>query len=267
MREIHELGWYLHVPFCRQICPYCPYNKELFHPDMAQRYAAAVMREIDLYAAIVGSRPVTSFYIGGGTPTTMLNQGLGEVLDHVREVFNVRCDVHMESHPNDLSDENLDAIQSLGVTRLSTGVESLEDRYLRFLIRPYTAAVARQAIERTVKRNFQCVNADVMFALPGQTCQEVEQAAKALVGLGVDQVAAYPLFRFPYTLLGGNGEPGNYFKAWQLLGFSRDDGQRITLTDRGAYWLHALEDIFSIEYVSRLWGTSKQERWPQKVLL
>jgi len=393
---IHELGLYLHIPFCRQICPYCPYNKELFCPQAAERYAAAVTREIDSYAPLVGSRPVTSLYIGGGTPTTMLNHGLADILDHVREVFNVCCDVHMESHPNDLSDENLDAIQSLGVTHLSTGVESLQDRHLRFLKRPYTAAVAKQAVERTVKRDFRCVNADVMFALPGQTCQEVEQTANALVGLGVDQVAAYPLFRFPYTLLGGNGKPGNYgprvilkrrrmlkalerifyragyerssvwaftrsgvprycsvtvplylglgasggsyledvfylntfsvaeyvkaieergtalalsldlsermqmagwlywriyetrfekagfqsrfgrsfdsvygkyFKALGLLGFSEDDGQRITLTDRGAYWLHALEDVFSIEYVSRLWGTSKQEPWPQKVLL
>ena len=57
---------------------------------------------------------------------------------------------------------------------------------------------------------------------------------------------------------------GKYFKALGLLGFSEDDGERIVLTDRGTYWLHALEDVFSIEYISRLWGTSKQEPWPQR---
>mgnify|MGYP000172755053 CR=1 FL=1 len=60
---------------------------------------------------------------------------------------------------------------------------------------------------------------------------------------------------------------GKYFKALGLLGFSVDDGKRITLTDRGTYWLHALEDLFSIEYISRLWGMSKEEPRPQKVLL
>ena len=60
---------------------------------------------------------------------------------------------------------------------------------------------------------------------------------------------------------------GKYINASQFLGFSEDDGQRITFTDRGTYWLHALEDVFSIEYVSRLRGTSKLEPWPHKVLL
>jgi len=394
--DIDELGLYLHIPFCRQICPYCPYNKELYSSEAAVRYAGALKQELDSYADLVGSRPVTSLYIGGGTPTTMLKHGLAELLEHVHEVFNVRCDTHMESHLNDLTSENLDAIQSLGVQHLSLGVESLQDRHLKFLNRPYTAEIAKAAVERTMNRGFKCVNADLMFALPGQTCEEVEQAARDLVELGVHQIAAYPLFRFPYTRMGSNGRMdnfgpgiilrrrkmlkvlervfysagyerssvwaftksgaprycsvtvplyvglgasggsylrdifylntfsvaeyinaieergtaialsldlsekmqmagwlywriyetvceradfqrrfgesfdsvyGKYFKALRLLGFSKDDGARIALTDRGTYWLHALEDVFSIEYVSRLWGTSKEEPWPQKVLL
>lgn len=393
---IDQLGIYLHVPFCRQICPYCPYNKEIYSPDMAERYARAVTKEIDFYADIVGTRPVTSLYIGGGTPTTMLDNGLANILEHVHKVFNVRCEVHMESHPNDLSDENLDVIRSLNVRHLSTGVESLQDKHLKFLKRPYTAAIARQAVERAVSRDFKCVNVDLMFALPGQTRGEIEQTANVLAELGVDQVAAYPLFRFPYTLMGGDGSTNNYrlgivlkrrkmlrmlerifysagyerssvwaftksgvprycsvtvplylglgasggsylkdifylntfsvaeyvkaieergtaialsldlsesmqmagwlywriyetrfekmdflrrfgqdfddvygkyFKLLRLLGFLEDDRERITFTDRGTYWLHALEDLFSIEYVSKLWGTSKQEPWPHKVLL
>jgi coproporphyrinogen III oxidase-like Fe-S oxidoreductase len=396
LESVSELGLYVHIPFCRQICPYCPYNTELFRPELAERYTAAVRKEIDFYADLVGTRSVTSLYIGGGTPTTVLHHGLAGILDHIHAVFDVRCDVHMESHPNDLSDENLDAIQSLKIRHLSTGVESLQDKHLRFLKRPYTAATAKQAVQRAVNRDFKCVNADLMFALPGQTCAEIEQAASALVELGVDQVAAYPLFRFPYTLMGGNGRTGNYglgivlkrrrmlkvlekvfysagyerssvwaftragvprycsvtvplylglgasggsylkdifylntfsvieyiraieergsaialalelsesmqmagwlywriyetrfakkdfqrrfrddfdrmygryFKALQRLGFLQDDGEQIVLTDKGTYWLHSLEDLFSIEYVSRLWGTSKHEPWPERVAL
>ena len=63
-RDIDELGIYLHIPFCEQICPYCPYNKEIYNPDLAKRYTIAVKKEIDFYSDIVGNRPVTSFYIG-----------------------------------------------------------------------------------------------------------------------------------------------------------------------------------------------------------
>ena len=63
-QDIEELGLYLHIPFCEQICPYCPYNKEIYAPEAAERYATAVKREMDLYSAVIGDRPITSFYIG-----------------------------------------------------------------------------------------------------------------------------------------------------------------------------------------------------------
>jgi len=391
-----ELGLYLHIPFCRQICHYCPYNKEIHRPEVAARYVEAVKKEIDTYSDLAGNIPVTSFYVGGGTPTTMLHSGLEEILKHVFGVFNMQCDIHMESHPNDLSSENLDAIVSLGVEHLSMGVEALQDKHLETLGRPYTAMQVTAAVERAVRTGFKCVNVDVMFALPGQTYAEIEETGHDLVGLGVDQIAAYPLFTFPYTKLartakdesygsssvfrrrkmlrileaifyeagfertsvwaftkpgvpkycsvtvplyvglGASGgsylkglfylntfnveeyinaleagrEPialsldlsermqmagwlywriyetrfrksgfrqrfgkefdqvyGRYMKPLSLLGFLEDDGDEVVLSDEGTYWLHVLEDLFSIEYVSKLWGTSQQEPWPESVVL
>jgi coproporphyrinogen III oxidase-like Fe-S oxidoreductase len=394
--EVDELGVYLHIPFCRQICPYCPYNKELYDPDLAARYAGAVCQEIDSYAALIGDRPVTSLYIGGGTPTTMLYSGLAEILDHLFAALNVQCDVHMESHPNDLSAENLRAIRSLGVAHLSVGVEALQDRHLQALHRPYTVTQVRAAVERAVGAGFRCVNVDTIFALPGQTYGEVERAGRLAVEMGVDQIAAYPLFTFPYTRwseiarqknygraglvrrrrmlgilervfygagyertsvwaftragvpkycsvtvplyvgLGASGGSylrdvfylntfsvrayvealerggtpvalsldlteemqragwlywrvyetrfrksdfrkrfgvafddvyGRYVAPLSLAGLLRVDGDAVVLSDAGAYWLHVVQDLFSLDYVSRLWGTSKQEPWPERVVL
>ena len=393
---IEELGLYLHIPFCRQICSYCPYNKELYHPEVAREYVRAVRREIDLYSSLVGQKPVTSFYIGGGTPTTMLNNGLREILDHVFRGFNMQCEIHMESHPNDLSKENLDAIKCLGVQHLSMGVEALQDRHLRMLGRPYTARQAREAVGRAKEAGFKCVNVDMIFALPDQTLSEVEQTGRELVELGVDQVAAYPLFAFPYTQMGRDGqadthsksgvirrrkmmrileeifyaagyertsvwaftrrgapkycsvavplylglgasggsylkdifylntfnvneyinsleqgrmpialtlelsEPrqmagwlywriyetrfrkrdfqkrfgrgfdsvfGKYLRPLSWVGLLRDDGEEVVLSDEGTYWLHVLEDLFSIDYVGKLWGVSQRDPWPEKVVL
>jgi coproporphyrinogen III oxidase-like Fe-S oxidoreductase len=393
---IEELGLYLHIPFCRQICPYCPYNKELYRPAVASEYVQAVKREIELYGHLLGQTPISSFYIGGGTPTTMLHSGLAEILEHVFRNFNMQCGIHMESHPNDLSQKNLNAITSLGVEHLSMGVEALQDRHLRTLGRTYGSAQAREAVERATAAGFQCVNADMIFALPGQTLNEVEQTGRELVDLGVDQVAAYPLFTFPYTEMGrdsqadghGNrgvlrrrkmlrvlerifdaagyertsvwaftrpgvpkycsvtvplylglgasagsylkdvfylntfqvseyiqslkqgrmpialslelsepmqmagwlywriyetrfkkgdfqsrfGRPfdaiyGRYFRPLSWLGLLSDDGDEVVLSPEGSYWLHVLEDLFSIQYVGQLWGVSQRDPWPKTVTL
>jgi oxygen-independent coproporphyrinogen III oxidase len=395
-QDIGSCGLYLHIPFCRQICPYCPYNKELFRAAVAERYADAVLREIDQYAAIVGNRPITSFYIGGGTPTTMLTTGLPRILEHIYCKFNMQCGIHMESHPNDLSEANLQTIRALDVDELSIGVEALQNRHLRTLCRPYTAAEAQAAIGRAVSAGFKCVNVDLMFALPGQTADELRTEARTLLDLGVDQIATYPLFTFPYTrwpqltqhhryhgynlvqkrqmlrvleqifytagyertsawaftragvpkycsvtvptylglgasaasylydifylntfnvaeyirALGDGRLPvalslnltkrmqmagwlywriyetrfhksdfarrfdlpfdavyGKYFKLLSMLRLIRARDDEIIFTDAGAYWLHALQDIFSIDYVSSLWGTSQHNPWPQAVAL
>jgi len=340
------------------------------------------------------NKPVTSVYIGGGTPTTMLHSGLPQILDHIHGSLRMECDVHMESHPNDLSRENIDAILSLGVKHLSTGVEAVQDHHLATLHRPYTAKEAMAAVERAVEGGFKCVNADLIFALPDQTYSEVEEAGRTLVDLGVDQVAAYPLFTFPYTRwakVSSNGKGFSHFQKRKMLrilettfydaGFGRtsvwaftragvptyscvtvplyiglgasggsylkdvfylntfnvqeyiralEDGRlpialsldlsetmqmaswlywrvyetrfkrsdfrrrfgrafdgvygkhckllswaghlkdhwdQVVLTDSGAYWLHVLQDLFSIDYISKLWGTSKRDPWPERVVL
>jgi coproporphyrinogen III oxidase-like Fe-S oxidoreductase len=393
---LDEFGLYLHIPFCRQICPYCPYNKELYTPQAAEAYTQAVIQEIDGYAALLGNKPVTSFYIGGGTPTSMLHSGLACIVGRIQQSFNLQCAPHLESHPNDLSQANLDAISALGVEYLSIGVEALQDHHLRRLGRNYTAVQARQAIRRAVAQGFRCVNVDLIFALPDQTHAELRQAAQELIELGVHQVAAYPLFTFPYTrwqelqkkyryrhytllekrsmlavledifynagyqrssvwaftrqdvprycsvtvplYLGLGASAGSYLKDifylntfnvaeyirtmgekgsaialslplnqrrqmagwlyWRIYEthFRKDafparfgaqfdrvygrlfillaalqlcrikDGE-IVLRDGGAYWLHALQDLYSIDYVSKLWGASRIEPFPERLTL
>jgi oxygen-independent coproporphyrinogen-3 oxidase len=395
-RDIDELGLYLHVPFCRHICPYCPYNKEIYDSEVAKSYVDAVKKEIDIYAELIGNRPVTSFYIGGGTPTTMLYDGLDKILEHVFEVFNMQCGIHMESHPNDLCPDNLAAIVSMGVEHLSIGVEALQNRHLKVLHRPYTVEQVKTAVERALGKGFRCVNVDTIFALPDQTYDEVRRAGRLLVEMGVDQIAATPLFDFPYTRwtqiaterkykrvsvwkrkrmlgilerifydagfertsvwaftrpgvprycsvtvplyvgLGASGGSylrdvfylntfnvreyiralesgrmpialsldltenmqmagwlywrmyetrfrrsdfksrfgrefdrvyGRYARLLSLIGFLKDDGDELVLSDNGIYWLHVLQDLFSIKYISKLWGTSQRDPWPEKVFL
>ena len=127
MNHLSDLGIYLHIPFCNQICPYCPYNKEIYRVEKSKNYVKSVIKEVDFYASLLDSKPITSFYIGGGTPTTMLTKGLEKMINHIYKRLNMKCHVHMESHPNHLSGESLDLIEDLGVKYLSIGVEALQD--------------------------------------------------------------------------------------------------------------------------------------------
>jgi len=154
---------------------------------------------------------------------TPLICGLEGILEHVYKNFNIQCDIHMESHPNHLSSDNLDTIISMGIDHLSIGVEALQDRHLKNLKRPYIVEEVRAAVERAVSKDFKCVNADVIFALPDQTYDEVEEVGHTLVEMAVDQVSTYPLFVFPYTQMGRTLKEKNYkissiFKRRKMLG-------------------------------------------------
>ncbi len=73
---VKSLGLYLHIPFCERICPYCPYNREVYNGETSENYVQAVLKEIDFYAPLLNDKSISSFYIGGGTPTTMLGKGI-----------------------------------------------------------------------------------------------------------------------------------------------------------------------------------------------
>jgi oxygen-independent coproporphyrinogen-3 oxidase len=202
IQETSKIGLYLHIPFCNQICPYCPYNKEIFDEDQVRRYAKAVIKEVEKYAAMMAGKAISSFYIGGGTPTTMLGKGLEEILGAIYKNFNMQCSIHMESHPNHLSTENLNTLKALGVNYLSIGIEALQNKHLIALERPYTVSEAKNIVEKAAAKNFDCLNIDYIFDLPGQTVDEVEQATCDMIKLGINQAATYPLFRFTYTRFG-----------------------------------------------------------------
>jgi oxygen-independent coproporphyrinogen III oxidase len=195
------VGLYIHIPFCRNLCPYCPYHRVAYDASLIAPYVSALLAEADEYARRLGRVEISSIYIGGGTPTLLLRE-LGTILDHVRERFEVRGEVCIEMHPGDTSADVLDELVAQGVDLVSLGVQSFDDRYLRAIGRNYPAAILRPAIQRVLARPFRSVNLDLMFALPGQTRDDVLCDLQAAVEAGVAQITAYPLLTFPYSSVG-----------------------------------------------------------------
>jgi len=199
--RIERTSLYLHVPFCRNSCPYCPYTKVRYDRALIEPFTRAALAEVDWWADAVGPSQITSVYIGGGTPTNAL-ESVTRVLTRVRRRFRVRGEVCLETSPPDIDDETVSRLHDAGVGLVSLGAQSFQAAHLRTIGRPYAPAVAERALALLARSGFASVNADLMFALPGQTAADVIADLARAADLGADQVTTYPLFAFPYTAVG-----------------------------------------------------------------
>ncbi len=196
-----KVGLYIHIPFCKSLCPYCPYYKVPYRSALAREYTGALLAEIEQYHARFGRIEITSIYIGGGTPTLLLDE-LETVLGRVRERFNVTGETCLETSPADLSCKTIEKLKRQGIDLLSVGVQSFDEKNLRFLGRKYDRASVTAAIERAMSAGFASVNLDLIFALPGQKPVELKEDLNQALASGADQITLYPLFTFPYTAVG-----------------------------------------------------------------
>ena len=198
---VERTSLYLHVPFCRHFCPYCPYTKVPYRESLVEPYTRAAIAEVDWWADAIGPAEITSIYIGGGTPTLALDS-VARVLTRVRERFRLTGDICIETNPADVDDETVQRLHDMGVALVSLGVESFQPENLAMLGRDYTPVVAERALALLAESGFASVNADIMFALPRQTAADVTADLARAAQLGADQLTTYPLFTFPYTSVG-----------------------------------------------------------------
>jgi oxygen-independent coproporphyrinogen-3 oxidase len=194
-------GLYLHVPFCRDLCPFCPYNRFRYDEERYRRYETAVCQEIDLVAPHLRGVALSSLYVGGGTPTVD-PQGLARILAHLADAVGPVPETCVELHPGEMDDACLETLRRAGVTMVSIGAQSLSDELLRRIGRSHDGATALDALRRAKRAGFSSVNVDLLFALPGQTQEAWEDDVRAVLTAGADQLSTYPLFGFPYSELG-----------------------------------------------------------------
>lgn len=199
--QLSSPGLYLHVPFCKNLCPYCPYNRVEYDDQLFAFYERAIKQEIDLYAPYLRGKTFSSLYIGGGTPTVNW-PGLISILDYLKTKIGISCDICIELHPANMEGDCLKALKNIGVTMLSIGIESTSDVLLERIKRSHDGKSGIRALERALESGFKSVNVDLMFAFPGETITEWQSDVSTIVDLGVDQLSTYPMFSFPYSELG-----------------------------------------------------------------
>ena len=198
-----SLGFYLHVPFCVQRCHYCSFNTAPLETGQMDPYLAALHAELALLGALPWARDVTiaTVFLGGGTPSLLEPDALAAMLDDLRGRWRLASDaeITVECNPESVTRERLARYRAAGVSRVSLGVQALDDEVLRTLGRLHDARGARAAFDAARDAGFDDLSVDVMYGLPGLTLDAWATDVERVLDWGPDHVSAYAL-----TLDGGS---------------------------------------------------------------
>ncbi len=201
LATLPPLSLYIHFPWCVRKCPYCDFNSHEAREGIPEaRYLAALIADLEQSLPLVWGRPVTSVFIGGGTPSLLAPESVDALLGAVRARLTLLPDaeITLEANPGTVEAARYAGYRAAGVNRLSIGVQSLNPRHLAALGRVHDEKVARRAVELALK-HFDSVNLDLMYALPGQTLDEARADIRAAAAFGTPHLSAYHLTLEPNT--------------------------------------------------------------------
>ena len=192
--ESGGISLYIHIPFCKTLCPFCCFNRYLFKEDRARQYFIHLRKELDLY--IGRGFKFSDFYFGGGTPTILMDELLG-FIEYLKENFEVK-QISLETTPRETNQKNLDLLQAAGINRLSIGVQSFDSNIVRAMGRPFCTGEEMKEKLLMAKGKFDTLNVDFVFNFPGQSLEQFEADVVAFKDLGIDQATFYPLMASPH---------------------------------------------------------------------
>jgi len=182
---------YIHIPFCEHKCFYCSFVVSIGQEHRIDTYIDCLEREARHHQG----EALMSIYIGGGTPTLISEQQLKRLFQIVHKYFKFSSDIEwtIEANPEGLQYSKLKYLKNEGINRISLGVQSLNDNYLKYLGRNHDASTAIHAYDQIRKVGFNNVNVDLMFSFPGQTINELTADVTALTRLDSEHISLYTL--------------------------------------------------------------------------
>lgn len=185
---------YIHIPFCVKKCDYCDFLSGPSSPEEQSDYVQALLREIDAVKEGKG-RSVSSIFIGGGTPSVLDAGFIGEILNRIRNKFQIQNDaeITIEANPGTADYGKLQAYRDYGINRLSIGLQSPDDRELKILGRIHNYEQFLETYKKARKAGFDNINVDLMSAIPDQTYKGWEKNLRTVAELEPEHISAYSL--------------------------------------------------------------------------
>ncbi|WP_312563339.1 radical SAM family heme chaperone HemW [Diaphorobacter sp.] len=207
LSSLPPLSLYVHLPWCLRKCPYCDFNSHEARGGVGgdgsvpeARYIDALLADLEAALPLIWGRTVHSIFIGGGTPSLFAPESIDRLLGDIRARLRLDagCEITLEANPGTFEKERFRAYRGAGVTRLSIGVQSFNDRHLQALGRVHNRAQALAAVEEAAQA-FDTFNLDIMYALPGQTPAELDEDMRAALALQPPHISIYHLTIEPNT--------------------------------------------------------------------
>ena len=200
-----SLAVYVHLPFCETLCTFCGCNTVITqnHARSAP-YVDVILAELDLYLARVPAlrdRRVAQIHLGGGTPTFLAPESLAQLLEGLSARLPLRAANHegsVEVDPRVTTAEHLSVMRANGLSRISLGVQDVDDEVLRLVNRPQPLAITAKLCEQARSCGYESINFDLIYGLPGQTPETMNRLADAVLGVRPDRLAVYSFARVPW---------------------------------------------------------------------
>ena len=190
-----KAGIYIHIPFCRARCSYCDFATGTYEGALAERYVAALVEEIKMFAVPVETRDVDTIFFGGGTPSLLTPAQLARIIEAIHNCFHVADDseVTMEMNPGTVTPAILREFRRLGINRASFGAQTFDDCELRRLGRTHTAEDARRTLRDLRDAGFDNVSFDLIAGLPEQTLAAWSRNIEEALALKPSHLSLYLL--------------------------------------------------------------------------
>jgi oxygen-independent coproporphyrinogen-3 oxidase len=189
-------GLYIHIPFCQKKCHYCDFYSIETSKGIIPKFLNALQMEIELYSEQCPfDTAVATIYLGGGTPSILPDEAIGMILEKIRSSFriDVTPEITIEVNPGTVSLHQLNHYQSIGINRISIGLQSMQDRELQLLGRIHSSVEGCKAVHMAREAGFENINVDFIYGLPGQTLTKYQDTLEKMITLSPDHISAYTL--------------------------------------------------------------------------
>lgn len=187
-------GIYIHIPYCKQACHYCDFH---FSTNLKTKseLIEAMLKEISLQSKYLESDQISTIYFGGGTPSLLSDHELAAIKESLYQHFSIVDDpeITLEANPDDLDEAKLASLKSLGINRLSVGIQSFDDDLLGYFNRAHNSVMARKCIAEAKSVGFDNISVDLIFGAPNQRIDDLRSDLDKMIDLDVPHVSIYGL--------------------------------------------------------------------------